>query len=105
MVARCNNREFYFTTPEDFEVHVGPLGRCAQRMRSRSMPVTQADKPADCVEHHIPDPLSLLRRARRRSVPVPPQVQILEASKVSGTSSHGYREAGSPTTGLHNISP
>ena len=30
VVARCNNREFYFTTPADFEVllaHLGELGR------------------------------------------------------------------------------
>lgn len=41
VVARRNNREFYFITPEDFEVLLAPLGRCAQRMPSRSILATQ----------------------------------------------------------------
>ena len=31
VVARCNNREFYFTTPEDFEILLEHLGEMSSR--------------------------------------------------------------------------
>jgi len=41
VVARCNNREFYFATPEDFEIlldHLGEIDR-AYEVRHRKMSI------------------------------------------------------------------